>query len=213
MAVGDSRWQADSPLIVHSREGLGKTHLLLAIESAVRQHKPDVVVAHLTAEKLANECLWSERNGTLEGLRKRYRHSRVLLLDDIQRLVGFQGSVVVLLRELLESGRRVVLTSDCPLPEIVGLSANLLEYLQHSSMMEIHSPDFNLRYAIVQRMAEALVLNLPDATAEFIARHVTKSVRQMEGALLKLSCHARRSREPLNIEITRALLGDLIARD
>ncbi len=210
LAVAQSPVQPYNPLIIHGSAGVGKTHLLQAIEHSILEYRPPTTVAHLTAEKFANEYILAAREEALAGFRHRYQLLDVLLLDDIQFLAGFPQEVLWALRELLEPRRQIVFTCDRPLAGLALSDPGLMACLHDGDAVEIVPPDQETRLAILRTKAAVLGTALPEPIMELLAERLPGSVRRLEGALIKISSYAPSTGKPLNLAMAEALLKDVL---
>ena len=201
------------PLFIHGATGLGKTHLMNAIEHGVPQRDPKIKVVHLSAEFLSNAYILAKQVNALTKFVQRYRGLDVLLLDDIQFFSSEERSPEGFgpaLKVLLDSQRQIVLTSDRPAAEVVQPEASLLSHIQSSHSAEIRAPDFETRVAILNVKATALKVSLPTSVIEFIAQQITKNIRQLEGALIKVSSHVALTGKQLDLATAESLLRDML---
>src|SRR5699024_1947997 len=181
-----------NPLFIYGPSGLGKTHLLNAIQIEIRKNHPDFNIVYVDCEKFTNEIITAVRNNTTELFRQTYREADVLLIDDIPFIAGkeaTQEEVVHTFNTLHNAGKQIVLACDRPAKEIKSLEERLRTRFEWGLTADIQPPDFETRVAIVKRKAELLNLDLPDDVAEYIANHLKQNIRQLEGAVKKLNAY------------------------
>ena len=191
-AVAANPSGAYNPLFIYGGSGLGKTHLLTAIQTEIKRTHPDFVIMYVTCEQFTNELIAAIRAGSTEDFRMKYRVADLLLVDDIQFIAGkkqTQEEFFHTFNTLYESGRQIVLTSDRPPREMTQLEDRLQTRFEWGLTADIQPPDFETRVAIVKRKAELLNLDLPDDVAEYIANHLKQNIRQLEGAVKKLNAY------------------------
>jgi chromosomal replication initiator protein len=213
MAVAQAPAQAYNPLFLYGETGLGKTHLMHAIGHAIIRHNADARVAYLSTEKFTNEFIQGLQENSLTKFRQRYRHADVLLLDDVQFLAGkerIQEEFFHTFNDLFESGKQIVLTSDRRASEIQKLESRLVSRFEWGLPADIQAPDLETRLAILRTKAQTLNCNLPDPILNFIAQNITKNIRRLEGALLKVSSYSALTSKPLDLATAERLLHDVL---
>jgi chromosomal replication initiator protein len=213
MAVAQAPAQAYNPLFLYGDTGLGKTHLMHAIGHAILRHNPDSRVAYLSTEKFTNEFIQALQENSLTKFRQRYRHADVLLLDDVQFLAGkerIQEEFFHTFNELFESQKQIVLTSDRRASEIQKLESRLVSRFEWGLPADIQAPDFETRLAILRTKAQTLNCNLPEPILNFIATNITKNIRRLEGALIKVSSYAGLVNKPVDLAMAERLLHDVL---
>jgi chromosomal replication initiator protein len=202
-----------NPLFLYGGTGLGKTHLMHAIGHAILRANPEARVAYLSTERFTNEFIQGLQENSLTKFRQRYRSMDVLLVDDIQFLAGkerIQEEFFHTFNELHGAGRQVVLSSDRPVGEIQKLEARLVSRFEWGMTADISVPDFETRLAILRAKAAALKCELPPDVANFIAQHIAKNIRRLEGALLKVASYTALHHRPVDLPTTERLLQDIL---
>jgi len=213
LAVAQAPAQAYNPLFLYGETGLGKTHLMHAIGHAIIRRNPDARVAYLSTEKFTNEFIQALQENSLTRFRQRYRHADVLLLDDVQFLAGkerIQEEFFHTFNDLFESGKQVVLTSDRRASEIQKLESRLVSRFEWGLPADIQAPDLETRLAILRTKAQTLNCNLPEPILNFIAQNITRNIRRLEGALLKVSSYSALTSKPLDLATAERLLHDVL---
>jgi chromosomal replication initiator protein len=213
MAVAQAPAQAYNPLFLYGETGLGKTHLMHDIGHAIIRHNQDARVAYLSTEKFTNEFIQALQENSLTKFRQRYRHADVLLLDDVQFLAGkerIQEEFFHTFNDLFESGKQIVLTSDRRASEIQKLEARLVSRFEWGLPADIQAPDLETRLAILRTKAQTLNCNLPEQILNFIAQNITKNIRRLEGALLKVSSYSALTSKPIDLATAERLLHDVL---
>ncbi|MCI5557307.1 chromosomal replication initiator protein DnaA [bacterium] len=191
-AVAANPSGAYNPLFIYGPSGLGKTHLLNAIQIEIHKNHPDFNIVYVDCEKFTNEIISAVKTATTEQFRQKYREADVLLIDDIQFLAGkesTQEEFFHTFNTLHNAGKQIVIASDRPAKEIKSLEERLRTRFEWGLTADIQPPDFETRVAIVKRKAELLNLDLPDDVAEYIANHLKQNIRQLEGAVKKLNAY------------------------
>ncbi len=213
MAVAQSPAQAYNPLFLYGDTGLGKTHLMHAIGHAILRAKPDTKVAYLSTEKFTNEFIQALQENQLTKFRQRYRCVDVLLVDDVQFLAGkerIQEEFFHTFNDLFESSKQIILSSDRRAAEIQKLEARLVSRFEWGLPADIQAPDFETRLAILRTKAATLKFNIPADVANFIAQHIAKNIRRLEGALIKVASYATLTGKPIDMAATEMLLQDVL---
>ncbi len=216
LAVSQAPAQAYNPLFIHGSTGLGKTHLMHAIGHSILQRNPEAKIAYLSTEKFTNEYIHAIQENALTKFRQRYRNVDVLLIDDIQFLSGkerIQEEFFHTFNDLFESQKQIVLSSDRPVTEIATLEARLVSRFQWGLSADIQSPDFETRVAILRTKAATLKVDLPQSVVEFMAQHISKNIRRLEGALIKISSYAVLTGKPLDLASAEHLLKDVLMEE
>src|SRR5277367_1461909 len=213
LAVAQSPAQAYNPLFIYGETGLGKTHLMHAIGHAILRHNPDSRVAYLSTEKFTNDFIQALQENGMVKFRQRYRHADVMLLDDVQFLAGkerIQEEFFHTFNDLFESGKQIVLSSDRRASEIQKLEARLVSRFEWGLPADIQAPDLETRIAILRSKAATLKCGLPEPIMQFIAQNITKNIRRLEGALIKVASYSALSNKPLDLATTERLLHDML---
>ena len=205
-SVAESPSQVFNPLFLYGGTGLGKTHLLHAIAHRIKQSNPLARIVYISAEEFMNQVIRSIKNRTMEALRERYRREcDVLLMDDIHVLAGkeaTQEEFFHTFNALHAAQKQIVLTSDQPPQEISRLEQRLRSRFQWGLIIDIQPPQFETRVAILQEKACRDAIELPDEVSLYLARVIHANVRELEGALTRLSAFAsfRRCSLSLNLQ-------------
>jgi len=213
-AVADHPGTRYNPLFIFGGVGLGKTHLLHAVGHAVLDRNPRARVRYVTSEVFVNDLISAIRTDKMQAFRGRYRdRCDVLLIDDIQFIAGkdrTQEEFFHLFNTLHGSGKQIVLTCDQLPQAIPDMEDRLKSRLQWGLIADIKPPGFETRVAILKSKSEAEGVELPDDVAMLVARHVTRNVRELEGALKHLVASARLMSRPLDIALVHDALGNIL---
>ena len=216
LAVAQAPAQAYNPLFLHGATGLGKTHLMHAIGHSILQRNPEAKVAYLSTEKFTNEYIHAIQENALTKFRQRYRNVDILLVDDVQFLAGkerIQEEFFHTFNDLFESQKQIIISSDRPVAEIATLEARLVSRFQWGLSADISSPDFETRVAILKTKAATLKIELPMPVIEFMAQHISKNIRRLEGALIKISSYAALTGKVLDLATAEHLLKDVLMEE
>ena len=184
-----------------------------AVAQQLLANDPKAKVVFLTAEHFANEFIEAVRKGNLDTFRKAYRHVDAMLIDDIQFIAGkerTQDEFFHTFNALLNSQTQVILTCDCPAPEIQTLEPRLISRFESGLTVELQPPGFETRVAILRRKMEQWKVELENNIVVHIANQIKSNVRRLEGALTRVASYSFLSPENMSIEKVDELLGDLV---
>jgi chromosomal replication initiator protein len=201
-----------NPFYIYGGTGTGKTHLLHAIGHAVRSL--NLTAIYMSAEQFTNEFIVAIRNKNPEEFRYKFSNTDVLLLDDIQFLSSktqTQECIFHILNDFLSDSRQVVLTGDRLPKDIASFNIRLRSRLEGGLVSDIFPPDHKTRLAIIELKARALQMSFDASISNFLATNFYHSVRELEGALIKLSTYARLNGSEPDLDAARQLLGDMIS--
>jgi chromosomal replication initiator protein len=207
---------AYNPLFLYGGVGLGKTHLMHAIGNTILEEAPQKRVAYVPSEQFMNELVASIQRGQTAEFRRRYRQMDLLLVDDIQFLEGkerTQEEFFHTFNALYDAHKQIVLTSDRPPKDIPGLEERLISRFEWGLVADIKAPDFETRVAILRKKAADDALVLDTEVIDFIALSCTSSVRELEGAIIKLLAYSSLKNQEITLSLAeKALQGMLGAR-
>ena len=215
-AVAETPGRSYNPLYIYGDSGLGKTHLLHAIGNYVRENFPKRTVLYVTTETFMNDFVDSLRMSTTIAFKRRYRECDVLLIDDVQFMQnkeGLQEEFFHTYNDLHGTGKQIVLTSDRPPKSIETLEDRLRSRFLSGLITEIDPPDLETRLAILRSKAEADKDDIPHDVLEFIATHVKNNIRELEGALIRVTAFASLNREPISLPLAERVLYDIVTAD
>jgi chromosomal replication initiator protein len=215
-AVAETPGRSYNPLYIYGDSGLGKTHLLHAIGNYVRENFPKRKVLYVTTETFMNDFVDSLRLSTTIAFKRRYRECDVLLIDDIQFMQnkeGLQEEFFHTYNDLHGTGKQIVLTSDRPPKSIESLEDRLRSRFLSGLITEIDPPDLETRLAILRSKAEADHDHIPHDVLEFIATNVKNNIRELEGALIRVTAFASLNREPISLPLAERVLYDIVSGD
>ncbi|MQA90212.1 MAG: chromosomal replication initiator protein DnaA [Gemmatimonas sp.] len=213
-AVAEAPARMYNPLFIYGGVGLGKTHLMHAIGHAVVERAPHKRVLYLSSETFTNELIGAIQGGSMAEFRRMYRQIDLLLVDDIQFLEGkrqTQEEFFHTFNALHDAQRQIVLTSDRP-PKDIGLEDRLVSRFEWGLVTDIQLPDFETRVAILRKRAQedGLEISGMEEVLNFIARHCTSSVRELEGAVIKLLAYSSLTRREINVDLAQEALGGVL---
>ncbi|MFY1677842.1 MULTISPECIES: chromosomal replication initiator protein DnaA [unclassified Streptomyces] len=213
VAVAEAPAKAYNPLFIYGESGLGKTHLLHAIGHYARSLYPGTRVRYVSSEEFTNEFINSIRDGKGDSFRKRYREMDILLVDDIQFLAdkeSTQEEFFHTFNTLHNADKQIVLSSDRPPKQLVTLEDRLRNRFEWGLITDVQPPELETRIAILRKKAVQEQLNAPPEVLEFIASRISRNIRELEGALIRVTAFASLNRQPVDLGLTEIVLKDLI---
>lgn len=213
LRVAETPARSYNPLFVYGSAGLGKTHLLHAIGQYVRANYQHHEVRYVSTETFMNEYVDAIRSNSMAGLRRRYRDIDVLLVDDVQFLEGKEGlqeEFFHTFNALHGANKQIVISSDRMPDAIPTLEERLRGRFKWGLITDIQPPDLETRLAILRNKAERDRVQVPGDALEFIATHITTNIRELEGALIRVTAYASLNRLPITTELAQAQLADLL---
>ncbi|MFD7277192.1 chromosomal replication initiator protein DnaA [Streptomyces sp. NPDC059862] len=213
VAVAEAPAKAYNPLFIYGESGLGKTHLLHAIGHYARSLYPGTRVRYVSSEEFTNEFINSIRDGKGDSFRKRYREMDILLVDDIQFLAdkeSTQEEFFHTFNTLHNDNKQIVLSSDRPPKQLVTLEDRLRNRFEWGLITDVQPPELETRIAILRKKAVQEQLNAPPEVLEFIASRISRNIRELEGALIRVTAFASLNRQPVDLGLTEIVLKDLI---
>jgi chromosomal replication initiator protein len=212
-AVAEMPARSYNPLFIHGDAGLGKTHLLHAIGNYVRENFAGRRVRYVSTETFLNEFVDAIRNNTTMAFKRRYRECDVLLIDDVQFMENkeaLQEEFFHTFNHLYGASRQVVLTSDRAPKSIATLEDRLRSRFLSGLITDVQPPELETRLAILQKKLEREPSNVPDDVLEFIASNVTDNIRELEGALIRVTAYGSLNNQPLTRELAEHVLSDIV---
>ncbi|MCC8137967.1 MAG: chromosomal replication initiator protein DnaA [Clostridiales bacterium] len=219
LAVSESPGRMYNPLYIYGGAGLGKTHLMHSIAHYILNQDPQKRVIYVTSETFTNEVIDAIRNGnatSMSKFREKYRNVDVLLIDDIQFIIGkesTQEEFFHTFNELHNNKKQIIISSDKPPKEIETLEARLRSRFEWGLIADISSPDFETRMAILQKKEELDGYNIDNEVIKYIAMNVKSNIRELEGALNKLIAMSRLDKKEINVALAEEAIKDIISPD
>ena len=217
VAVAESPGEVYNPLFIYGGVGLGKTHLMHSIAHFVLQKRPQSKVLYVTCEYFTNELIESIRNGnnsTMSKFREKYRNIDVLLIDDIQFIIGkesTQEEFFHTFNALHGAKKQIIISSDKPPKDMEILEDRLRSRFEWGLIVDISSPDFETRMAILRKKEELDGYQIDDQVIEYIAQNVKSNIRELEGSLNKIMAYANLENREINLALAEKVLKDIIS--
>lgn len=222
LAVAESPGEIYNPLFIYGGVGLGKTHLMHSVAHFILKNNPSAKILYVTSEKFTNELIDAIRNknnvSTTE-FREKYRNNDVLLIDDIQFIIGkesTQEEFFHTFNHLHVSGKQIIISSDKPPKDIETLEARLRTRFEWGLIADIQAPDYETRMAILRKKEELDGLDryhIPNEVMQYIANNIKSNIRELEGSLNKLIALSNLENKPIDISLAAEALKDMISPD
>jgi chromosomal replication initiator protein len=216
VAVAEAPAKAYNPLFIYGDSGLGKTHLLHAIGAYAKELFGNVRVRYVSSEEFTNDFINSIRDDKASAFQRRYRDLDILLVDDIQFLENkerTQEEFFHTFNTLYNANKQIVISSDRPPKQLTTLEDRLRSRFEWGLITDIQPPELETRIAILRKKAAQDKLNAPDDVLEFIASKISTNIRELEGALIRVTAFASLNRQPVDMGLAEIVLRDLIPSD
>ena len=217
LAVAESPGEIYNPLYLYAGVGLGKTHLMHSIAHFILQNNPEAKVLYVTSEDFTNELIDSIRNGNnmaMSKFREKYRNIDVLLIDDIQFIIGkesTQEEFFHTFEALYGAKKQIIISSDKPPKDLDILEERIRSRLEMGLIADISSPDYETRMAILRKKEEADGYHIDDAILDYIAKNINSNIRELEGCLNRIRAKSILEKRTITLELAEEILKDLIS--
>ncbi len=218
VAVSENPGEMYNPLFIYGGVGLGKTHLMHAIGHYIIDQNPDANVLYVTSEQFTNEVIEAVRTGNtpdrINQFRDKYRNIDVLLIDDIQFIIGkpsTQEEFFHTFNHLYEQKKQIIISSDKPPKDMDVLEERFRSRFAWGLIADIQFPDFETRMAILQKKVEAFNFNIDDDVLSYIANNVKSNIRELEGSVKKVVALANLEKKTINIDLAKEALKDIVS--
>ena len=212
-AVAANPSGAYNPLFIYGPSGLGKTHLLNAIQIEIHKNHPDYNIVYVDCEKFTNEIITAVKMATTEQFRQKYREADVLLIDDIQFLAGkesTQEEFFHTFNSLHEANKQIIISSDRPPKEIPTLEDRLRSRFEMGLITDIQAPDFETRIAILRKKAQMENIEVSNEVTNYIAKNIKSNIRELEGALTRVIAYSSLTNRTISFDLAVEALKDII---
>ncbi|MFW6187267.1 MAG: chromosomal replication initiator protein DnaA [Actinomycetota bacterium] len=215
-AVAETPAKAYNPLFIYGESGLGKTHLLHAIGHYAKRLYPQVRVRYVNSEEFTNDFINSIRDDEGSSFKEIYRNVDMLLIDDIQFLAGkehTQEEFFHTFNALHNHEKQIVITSDMPPKQLTGFAERMRSRFEWGLITDVQPPELETRIAILRKKAVSDGMDAPDDVLEYIASHISTNIRELEGALIRVTAFASLNKQPVDLPLAELVLKDLITDD
>jgi chromosomal replication initiator protein len=203
-----------NPLMVYGGVGLGKTHLVQAIGNEVKNlFNVDKFVLYVSSEKFTNQFIEALKNNRVQEFSNYYLQVDILILDDVQFLAGKEKTQEIffhIFNHLHQSGKQIIMTSDCSPRDLKGLQERLLSRFKWGLTADLQQPDYETRMAIIQKKIQDDGINIPEDVVEYLAYSIDTNIRELEGVLISLIAHASLVRQDINLELAKQTLKNIV---
>ena len=205
-----------NPLFLYGGVGLGKTHLIQSIGNYVIDKFPEMEVLYQSAESFTNELITAIREKSTQDFKRRYRSCDALLLDDVQffeRTVETQEEMFHTFNSLYNDGKQIVLTSDLPPKELTNIERRLITRFGQGLTVDVTLPDYETRVAIMEKKLQEERIKIPDSVKELIIKNIVSNIRDLEGAINKVTAYARLTSAAITLELAEIALRDQLEQN
>lgn len=202
-----------NPLMLYGGVGVGKTHLVQAIGNEIRNNMPNKIVLYVDQNDFTTQFLNALQNHKLQDFQNFYLQVDLLILDDVQFLAGREKTQEIffhIFNQLHQSGKQIIMTSDCPPRDMKGFQERLLSRFKWGLTADLQEPDFETKLAIIHRKMQADGIDIPTEVAEYLAYSVDTNLRDMEGVLNSLIFHATLLKKNIDLELAKEVLKNII---
>ena len=214
LGVSDSPAKVYNPLFIYGGVGLGKTHLMQAIGHRLRERFSQTRGIYISSEKFTNQLISAIQNRSMASFRERFRSADVLLVDDIHFIGGKESTQEVFFHTfnaLYDAHKQIVVSSDRPPKELRGVEERLISRFEWGLVTDVQPPDLETRVAILRKKAEAQGQSVPDEVTLFIAERVSSNIRELEGALNRVTAYALLTSRSVSLGMAQEVLKGMVA--
>lgn len=202
-----------NPLMIYGGVGLGKTHLVQAIGNEIKSNHPDKYVFYVASEKFTTQFIDALKNNSIQEFIAYYRNVDVLILDDVQFLKEKEKTQEIffhIFNHLHQSGKQIIMTSDCAPRDLRGLQERLVSRFKWGLTTDLQQPDFETRMAIILKKLQADGIRIPDQVVEYLAYSVDTNIRELEGVIISLIAHASLTKDQIDLELAKKTLKNIV---
>ena len=202
-----------NPLMIYGPTGLGKTHLVHAIGGAIKDRFPEKQVLYVNAEKFTQQFVESMKNNTINDFKNFYQLIDVLILDDVHNFAGKEKTQDIffhIFNELHQTNKQIVLTSDKPPKDLIGVEDRLLSRFKWGLTADLQIPDFETRMAILYKKMQLDGIELPQVVVEYVAHNIDSNMRDLEGAMVSLLAHSTLNKKEIDLPLAKQMLKNFI---
>ncbi|HEY8400847.1 MAG TPA: chromosomal replication initiator protein DnaA [Cytophagaceae bacterium] len=202
-----------NPLMIYGGVGLGKTHLVQAIGNHIKQNNQEKFVLYVSSEKFTNQFIEALKNNNVQEFANFYLQVDVLILDDVQFLSGKEKTQEIffhIFNHLHQSGKQIIMTSDCPPKDLKGLQERLLSRFKWGLTADLQQPDFETRMAIIHKKMHADQVQIADNVVEYLAYSIDTNIRELEGVLISLIAQSSLNQKEIDLELAKQTIQNIV---
>ena len=202
-----------NPLMIYGPTGLGKTHLIHAIGGAIKDRFPEKQVLYVNAEKFTQQFVESMKNNTINDFKNFYQLIDVFIIDDVHNFAGKEKTQDIffhIFNELHQTNKQIVLTSDKPPKDLIGVEDRLLSRFKWGLTADLQIPDFETRMAILYKKMQLDGIELPQDVVEYVAHNIDSNMRDLEGAMVSLLAHSTLNKKEIDLPLAKQMLKNFI---
>lgn len=202
-----------NPLMIYGGVGLGKTHLVHAIGNKIKETNKNKFVLYVSSEKFVNQFIEALKNNNIQEFSNFYLQVDVLIIDDVQFLSGKEKTQEIffhIFNHLHQSGKQIIMTSDCPPKDLKGLQERLLSRFKWGLTADLQQPDFETRIAIIHKKMQSEGIDIPDTVIEYLAYSIDTNVRELEGVLISLIAQASLAQREIDLELAKQTIQNIV---
>lgn len=202
-----------NPLVIYGGVGLGKTHLVQALGNAIKENDPNKFVLYVSSEKFTNQVVDAFKNNSLQDFMNYYLQIDVLIVDDVQFFAGKEKTQEIyfhIFNHLHQSGKQVVMTSDCAPKDLKGLDERLLSRFKWGLTADLQKPDLETKMSIIHKKIERDGITIPERVIEYLAYSVDSNIRELEGVLISLIAQASLNKKEIDLELAKQTLNNIV---
>jgi len=202
-----------NPLMVYGGVGLGKTHLVQAIGNEIKGNVTDKFVLYVSSEYFTNQFIEAVKNNKVQDFTNFYLQVDILIIDDVQFLSGKEKTQEIffhIFNHLHQTGKQIIMTSDCPPRDLKGLEERLLSRFKWGLTADLQQPDLETRIAIIQKKMQADGIDIPENVIEYLAYSVDTNIRELEGVIISLIAHASLTKKDIDLELAKQTLKNIV---
>ena len=202
-----------NPLVIYGGVGLGKTHLVQAIGNELKKKSPDKYVLYVASEKFTTQFIDALRHSSIQEFIAYYRNVDMLILDDVQFLKEKEKTQEIffhIFNHLHQNGKQIIMTSDVAPKDLLGMEERLVSRFKWGLTTDLQTPDFETRLEIIKQKIDSDGIEIPFQVVEYLAHSLESNIREMEGVIISLMAHASLTREPIDLDLTKRTLRNLI---
>jgi len=202
-----------NPLMVYGGVGLGKTHLIQSIGNYIKKYSSEKFVLYVSSEKFTNQFIDALKNNNIQDFTNFYLQVDILIIDDVQFLSGKEKTQEIffhIFNHLHQSGKQIIMTSDCRPKDLKGLEERLLSRFKWGLSADLQQPDFETRMAIMRKKLQSEGIDIPDKVVEYLAYSVDTNIRELEGVLISLVAQASLNRKEIDLELAKQTLQSIV---